>query len=73
MTHNAEEHLVMIRKYLRPKEIEEVYGIKTSTLARQRWGKYGPPATIVRKPKSKRGLILYNVDDSENYLHKHTS
>ena len=63
----------MNRKYINAKEVEAIYGIKPSTLARQRWGKYGPPATIVRKPKSKRGLILYNVDDIENYLHKHTS
>jgi len=63
----------MIRKYLRPKEIEELYGIKTSTLARQRWGKYGPPATVVKNPKSKRGLILYNVEEVEKYLNRNTN
>ena len=60
------------RKYYRPKEIEQVFGIKTSTLAKQRWGKYGLPYTIVgRNPKKNRGgVILYNVDDIEDYINK---
>ena len=63
----------MSRIDLRPKEIEELYGIKPSTLARQRWGKYGPPATVVKNPKSKRGLVLYNVDEVEKYLNRNTN
>ena len=44
------------RKYYRPKEIEQVFGIKTSTLAKQRGEKYGLPYTIVgRNPKKNRG------------------
>ena len=60
------------RKYYRPKEIEQVFGIKTSTLAKQRGGKYGLPYTIVgRNPKKNRGgVILYNVDDIEDYINK---
>ena len=60
------------RKYYRPKEIEQVFGIKTSTLAKQRQGKYGLPYTIVgRNPKKNRGgVILYNVDDIEDYINK---
>ena len=62
----------MSKKYLRPKDIEEQYGIKQSTLSRQRWGKYGLPFSIVgRKPKEKNGgVILYNVDEVEDYLNK---
>ena len=62
----------MNKKYLRPKDIEEQYGIKQSTLSRQRCGKYGLPFSIVgRKPKSKNGgVILYNVDEIEDYLNK---
>ena len=60
------------RKYYRPKEIEQGFGIKTSTLAKQRGGKYGLPYTIVgRNPKKNRGgVILYNVDDIEDYINK---
>ena len=62
----------MSKKYLRAKDIKELYGINPSTLSRQRWGKYGLPYTIVgRKPtKSRGGVILYNVDEVENYLDK---
>jgi len=62
----------MNKKYLRPKDIEEQYGIKQSTLSRQRWGHYGLPFSIVgRKPKKQNGgVILYNVDEVEDYLDK---
>ena len=62
----------MSRKHIRPKDVAEIYGIKESTLSRQRWGKYGLPFSIVgRKPKSKNGgVILYNVDEIEDYLNK---
>ena len=60
------------RKFFRPKEVAQVFGIKTSTLANQRGGKYGLPYTIVgRNPKKNRGgVILYNVDDIEDYINK---
>ena len=60
------------RKYYRPKEIEQVFGIKTSTLSKQRGGKYGLPYTIVgRNPKKNRGgVILYNVDEINEYMNK---
>ena len=62
----------MSKKYIRAKDVQEIYGIKESTLSRQRWGKYGLPFNVVgRKPKSKNGgVILYNVDEVEDYLNK---
>jgi len=60
------------RKFFRPKEVEQVFGIKTSTLAKQHGGKYGLPYTIVgRNPKKNRGgVILYNVDEINEYMNK---
>ena len=60
------------RKYYRPKEIEQVFGIKTSTLSKQRQGKFGLPYTVVgRDPKSNRGgIILYKVSDIHDYLER---
>jgi hypothetical protein len=62
----------MIQKYLRPNEVKELYGINPSTLSKQRNGKYGLPFHIVgRKPnKNRGGIILYNIDEVENYLSK---
>ena len=34
------------KKYLRPKDVEDIYSIKISTLAKQRQGKYGLPYSI---------------------------
>jgi hypothetical protein len=60
----------MNRKFITPKEVQNLYGVKTSTLARQRWGKYGFFDCCVKivKPGSKKGLILYSVDKIENRL-----
>ena len=62
----------MNKKYLRAKDIKELYGINPSTLSRQRWGKYGLPFHVVgRKPNKRRGgIILYSVDEVEDYLGK---
>ena len=62
----------MIQKYLRPNEIKALYGINTSTLSKQRNGKYGLPFHVVgRNPnKNRGGIILYNIDEVENYLSK---
>ena len=62
----------MTKKYLRPNEIKELYGIQPSTLSKQRNGKYGLPFHVVgRKPnKNRGGIILYNIDEVENYLNK---
>ena len=51
--------------YYRPKEIEQLLGIKQSTLSKQRQGKFGLPYVVVgRNPKSNRGgIILYKVSD----------
>ena len=61
-----------MKKYFRPKDIEQVFGIKESTLSKQRQGKYGLPFHVVgRKPhKNRGGIILYNIDEVENYLDK---
>jgi hypothetical protein len=53
------------RLFLRPKEVEDIFGIKESTLRRQRTGNYGFPFTIIgRAPKkNKGGIIFYAVED----------
>ena len=53
------------RLFLRPREVEDIFGIKESTLRRQRTGNYGFPFTIIgRAPKkNKGGIILYAVED----------
>ena len=58
------------RKWINTKEVESMFGIKPSTLARQRWGKYGlhDCCSIMKKPGSKRGLILYLIEKIENKL-----
>ena len=58
--------------YLRPKEVEAVFGIKQSTLSKQRNGKFGLPYTIVgRNPKLNRGgIILYKVSEIAEYLER---
>ena len=60
------------RKYLREKEVSEIYGINRHTLARQRWGDYGLPyVTQGRKEgKNKGGIILYDIEDIEKSLKK---
>ena len=60
------------KKYLRPKDVEDIYSIKISTLAKQRQGKYGLPYSIVgrKKHKQKGGVILYRIDDINDFLNK---
>ena len=62
-----------LKKYLRPKDVEDIYSIKISTLAKQRQGKYGLPYSIVgrKKHKQKGGVILYSIDDINDFLNKH--
>ena len=57
-------------KFVRPKDIEDIFSIKVSTLSKQRQGKYGLPYTVVGRPKNKNrgGVILYNVDEVNEYL-----
>ena len=61
-----------VKKFIRPKDVEEIYSIKTSTLSKQRQGKYGLPFHVVgRKKNAQRGgVILYNVDEINDYLNK---
>tara|TARA_R100001086_G_scaffold84855_1_gene41470 strand:- start:78 stop:293 length:216 start_codon:yes stop_codon:yes gene_type:complete len=58
--------------YMRPKEVEQVFSIKQSTLSKQRDGKFGLPFTVVgRNPKKNRGgIILYKVSDINEYLER---
>ena len=60
------------KKFLTPKDVEDIYSIKVSTLSKQRQGKYGLPFFVVgrRKNKSRGGNILYNVDEVNDYLNK---
>jgi len=60
----------MNRKFIRPKDIEDIYSIKVSTISKQRQGKYGLPYTVVGRSKNKNrgGVILYNVDEVNEYL-----
>ena len=62
----------MNKKFIRPRDVEEIYSIKVSTLSKQRQGKYGLPFHVVgRKKNAQRGgVILYNVDDVNEYLNR---
>ena len=62
----------MIKKFLRPKDVEDLFSIKVSTLSKQRQGKYGLPYTVVGRKKNKNngGVILFNVDEINDYLTK---
>jgi len=59
-------------KYIRPQDVENQYSIKVSTLSKQRQGKYGLPFHVVGRQKNKNrgGIILYNVDEINDYLTK---
>jgi len=58
------------RKFLREKEVSDIYGINRNTLRRQRWGGYGIPFHIVgrQKNKNKGGIILYSIGDIDNAM-----
>jgi hypothetical protein len=60
----------MNKKFIRAKDVEDIYSIKVSTLSKQRQGNYGLPYTVVgRSRKNNRGgVILYNIDDVNEYL-----
>ena len=60
------------RKFLREKEVSEIYGINRNTLRRQRWGDYGIPYSVVgrAKDKNKGGIVLYLIDDIEAAMQK---
>ena len=46
------------RKFLRPNEVEEIYGIKVGTLAKQRNQGFGLPYVIIgRKPKKRKTCL----------------
>ena len=57
-------------KFIRPKDVEDNSSIKVSTLSKQRQGKYGLPFHVVgrKKNKNRGGVILYNVDEVNDYI-----
>lgn len=61
------------RKFLRPNEVEEIYGIKVGTLAKQRNQGFGLPYVVIgRKPKKRKGgIILYDKEAIETVLKSH--
>ena len=58
------------KKFLTPKDVENIYSIKVSTLSKQRQGKYGLPYHVVgrKKNNNRGGVILYNVDEVNEYI-----
>ena len=60
------------KKFIRPKDVEDIFSIKVSTLSKQRQGKYGLPYTVVGRARNENrgGVILYNVDEINDYLIK---
>ena len=60
------------RKFLREKEVSNIYGIPRDTLRRQRWGDYGISYSVVgrAKDKNKGGIVLYLIDDIEAAMQK---
>ena len=60
------------KKFIRPKDVENIYSIKVSTLSKQRQGNYGLPYHVVGRKKNNQrgGVILYNVDEINDYLNK---
>ena len=50
------------RKFLKEKEVEQIYGIKANTLRRQRWGDYG--LTYHKLGNN----ILYSIEDIEKAI-----
>ena len=60
------------RKFLREKEVSNIFGIPRNTLRRQRWGDYGIPYSVVgrAKNKNKGGIVLYSIEDIESAMQK---
>jgi len=60
------------RKFLREKEVSDIFGISRNTLRRQRWGDYGIPYSVVgrAKNKNKGGIVLYSIEDIESAMQK---
>ena len=60
------------RKFLREKEVSNIFGIPRNTLRRQRWGDYGIPYSVVGRKdnNNKGGIILYSIEDIEAAMEK---
>lgn len=56
----------MKAKYIRPKEVEDEYGIKVPTL--YKLFKNGLRSTVIRHSPKGRGVRLIKVSDLEAYL-----
>ena len=57
-------------KFIRPRDVEDHFSIKVSTLSKQRQGNYGLPFHVVgrKKNNNRGGVILYNVDEVNDYI-----
>ena len=57
-------------KYIRPKDVEDQYSIKVSTLSKQRQGKYGLPFHVVgrKKNQNRGGVILIHLNTKKPIL-----
>ena len=66
------EQILGHRKFLREKEVSDIFGIARNTLRRQRWGDYGIPYSVVgrAKNKNKGGIVLYSIEDIESAMQK---
>ena len=62
------------KKFIRPKDVENIYSIKVSTLSKQRQGNYGLPYHVVGRKKNEQRLstqerslnaVLANQSDKE--------
>ena len=64
----TKEHMNTNRKYLRPSEVEEIYGIKQGTLTKQRSQGYGLPYVVIgRKPKKRKGIHRKNLNKRSTF------
>ena len=60
------------RKFLREKEVSDIYGINRNTLRRQRWAGIGLPYKVIGRPDNSKhgGIVRYDVSEIEDYLSK---
>lgn len=52
-------------RFLRPKDVERMFGIRVKTLANLRWLKKGPPYKKLGR------TVLYEPDKVERWIKKH--
>ena len=55
----------MDKRFLNPRQVEEIYGLNRRTLANLRWLKRGPAYLKLGKQ------VLYPIDEIERWIKKH--